>query len=62
MFSPSRPKFMHRLFKLSSNFLETLLTISHADSVVPLPQDDWPLQEAVVVTVSVCSLLHVMIH
>lgn len=45
---------MHRLFKLSSNILETLLTISRADSVLLLPQDDWPLQEAVVVPV--CSL------
>ncbi|KAF8632804.1 hypothetical protein AX15_001669 [Amanita polypyramis BW_CC] len=40
---------VHRLFKLSSNILETLLTISRADAVLLSPQDDWPLHEAVVV-------------
>ncbi|KAK2459938.1 hypothetical protein APHAL10511_008023 [Amanita phalloides] len=40
---------MYRLFKLSSNILETLLTVSRADTVLLSPQDDWPLQEAVVV-------------
>ncbi|KAF8338481.1 hypothetical protein F5887DRAFT_1238173 [Amanita rubescens] len=43
---------VHRLFKLSSNILETLLTISRADTVLLLSQDDWPLQEAVVVPYS----------
>jgi len=42
---------VHRLFKLSSNILEALLTISRADTVLLLSQDDWPLQEAVVVPV-----------
>ena len=42
---------VHRLFKLSSNILETLLTISRADTVLLLSQDDWPLQEAVVIPV-----------
>ncbi|KAF8626720.1 hypothetical protein AX17_006486 [Amanita inopinata Kibby_2008] len=40
---------MHRLFKLSSNVLGTLLTISHAETVLLSMQDDWPLQEALVV-------------
>ncbi|PFH50408.1 hypothetical protein AMATHDRAFT_40867 [Amanita thiersii Skay4041] len=40
---------IHRLFKLSSNILGTLLAISRADMVLLSPQDDWPLQEALVV-------------
>ncbi|KIL58978.1 hypothetical protein M378DRAFT_85691 [Amanita muscaria Koide BX008] len=40
---------IHRLFKLSSNVLGTLLVISRAESVLLSPHDDWPLPEAVVV-------------
>ena len=49
-------RLMHRLFKLSSSILATLLTISCADVVMLSTQDDWPLQEAVVIPVSLLPL------
>jgi nuclear pore complex protein Nup188 len=43
---------IHRFFKLSSNILGTLIVISRADVVLSSGVDEWPLQEALVVPVS----------
>ncbi|KAH6912451.1 nucleoporin subcomplex protein binding to Pom34-domain-containing protein [Coprinopsis sp. MPI-PUGE-AT-0042] len=40
---------VHRMFRLSSNIVGTLVTISKADSVLCGPDEDWPLSEALVV-------------
>ncbi|KAJ7157192.1 nucleoporin subcomplex protein binding to Pom34-domain-containing protein [Mycena filopes] len=43
---------VHRLFRLSSNILSTLVTISGAYAVLTSDKDDWPVYEALVVPVS----------
>jgi nuclear pore complex protein Nup188 len=43
---------VHRLFRLSSNIISTLVTISRADTVLTGDKDDWPVHEALVVPVS----------
>ncbi|KAJ7242566.1 hypothetical protein B0H12DRAFT_1211807 [Mycena haematopus] len=40
---------VHRLFRLSSNILSTLVTISRAYTVLTSDKDDWPVHEALVV-------------
>lgn len=46
---------VHRLFRLSSNILATLVIISQAGKVLTLPQEDWPMQEALLLPVSTKS-------
>jgi nuclear pore complex protein Nup188 len=43
---------VHRLYRLSSNIVVTLVTTSRAESVLLNPQDDWPISEALIVPVS----------
>jgi nuclear pore complex protein Nup188 len=43
---------VHRLFRLSSNIISTLVTISRAYTVLTSDKDDWPVHEALVVPVS----------
>ncbi|XP_006461023.1 hypothetical protein AGABI2DRAFT_221404 [Agaricus bisporus var. bisporus H97] len=40
---------LHRLFRLSSNILGTLIVISKADSVLLKLKEEWPIQEALIV-------------
>ncbi|KAJ7665077.1 nucleoporin subcomplex protein binding to Pom34-domain-containing protein [Mycena polygramma] len=40
---------VHRLFRLSSNIIATLVTVSGAYAVLTSDKDDWPVQEALVV-------------
>ncbi|KAF7347344.1 hypothetical protein MVEN_01490100 [Mycena venus] len=40
---------VHRLFRLSSNIISTLVTISGACTVLTSDKDDWPVHEALVV-------------
>ncbi|PBL00664.1 hypothetical protein ARMGADRAFT_982963 [Armillaria gallica] len=40
---------VHRLYRLSSNIIATLISISQAFTVLSGEQDDWPVQEAFVV-------------
>jgi len=40
---------VHRLFRLSSNIISTLVTISGAYAVLTSDKDDWPVYEALVV-------------
>ncbi|KAJ7492060.1 nucleoporin subcomplex protein binding to Pom34-domain-containing protein [Mycena latifolia] len=40
---------VHRLFRLSSNILSTLVTISRGYAVLTSDKDDWPVQEALTV-------------
>ncbi|KAK0505757.1 hypothetical protein EDD18DRAFT_1455195 [Armillaria luteobubalina] len=40
---------VHRLYRLSSNIVSTLISISQAFTVLSGEQDDWPVQEAFVV-------------
>ncbi|KAJ7919323.1 nucleoporin subcomplex protein binding to Pom34-domain-containing protein [Mycena leptocephala] len=40
---------VHRLFRLSSNIISTLVTISRAYTVLTSDKDDWPVHEALVV-------------
>ncbi|KAJ6601217.1 nucleoporin subcomplex protein binding to Pom34-domain-containing protein [Mycena vulgaris] len=40
---------VHRLFRLSSNIISTLVTISRAYTVLTSDKDDWPVQEALIV-------------
>ncbi|KAJ7757553.1 nucleoporin subcomplex protein binding to Pom34-domain-containing protein [Mycena metata] len=40
---------VHRLFRLSSNIISTLVTISRAYTVLTSDKDDWPVYEALVV-------------
>jgi nuclear pore complex protein Nup188 len=42
---------VHRLYRLSSNIVVTLVAISHADTILLSPQDDWPITEALIVPV-----------
>ncbi len=44
---------VHRLYRLSSNIIATLISISQAFTVLSGEQDDWPVQEAFVVPVSI---------
>nr|GAT55792.1 predicted protein [Mycena chlorophos] len=39
---------VHRLFRLSSNILSTLVTINRAYSVLTSDKDDWPVHEALI--------------
>ncbi|KAJ6611496.1 nucleoporin subcomplex protein binding to Pom34-domain-containing protein [Mycena sp. CBHHK59/15] len=39
---------VHRLFRLSSNIISTLVTISRADMVLTSDKDDWPVHEALI--------------
>ncbi|KAF9498863.1 hypothetical protein BDN71DRAFT_1384838 [Pleurotus eryngii] len=43
---PLIAQLIHRLFRLSSNLLSTLISISRADTVLLQDQEDWPVQEA----------------
>lgn len=43
---------LHRLFRLSSNILGTLIVISKADFVLLKLREEWPIQEALIVPVS----------
>jgi nuclear pore complex protein Nup188 len=43
---------VHRLFRLSSNIISTLVTISRAYTVLTSDKDEWPVYEALVVPVS----------
>jgi nuclear pore complex protein Nup188 len=49
---PLTTRLMYRLFKLSSSILFTLISISHADDVLMKDQEDWSLNEALVIPVS----------
>ncbi|KAF7337743.1 hypothetical protein MSAN_02247900 [Mycena sanguinolenta] len=40
---------VHRLYRLSSNIISTLVTISRAYTVLTSDKDDWPVHEALVV-------------
>ncbi|KAF8885802.1 nucleoporin subcomplex protein binding to Pom34-domain-containing protein [Infundibulicybe gibba] len=40
---------MHRLFRLSSNIINTLITISRAEAVLLDTQEEWPVSEALIV-------------
>ena len=42
---------IHRLFRISSNLVGTLATISRADSVLSCGAEDWPIGEALIVPV-----------
>lgn len=42
---------VHRLYRLSSNIVVTLVATSHAETVLLSPQDDWPITEALIVPV-----------
>jgi nuclear pore complex protein Nup188 len=42
---------VHRLYRLSSNIVATLVAISRAESVLLGGQDDWPVSEALIVPV-----------
>jgi nuclear pore complex protein Nup188 len=42
---------VHRLFRLSSNIVDTLVCVSKADTVLCASQEDWPTQEALIVPV-----------
>jgi len=42
---------VHRLYRLSSNIISVLITISRAESVLLGHQDDWPTTEALIVPV-----------
>ena len=42
---------IHRLFRLSSNIIGTLVCISRADTVLSTSQEDWPIGEALIVPV-----------
>ncbi|TFK28983.1 hypothetical protein FA15DRAFT_753049 [Coprinopsis marcescibilis] len=46
---PLVAQLVHRLFRLSSNVLGTLVVVSRADSVLCLPEEDWPVGEAVII-------------
>ncbi|KAF8178012.1 hypothetical protein BJ912DRAFT_930157 [Pholiota molesta] len=39
---------IHRLFQLSANIVATLIPISHADKVLSLGPDEWPINQALV--------------
>jgi nuclear pore complex protein Nup188 len=47
---------IHRLFQISTSIVSTLVCISKADVVLTGDQHDWPLQEALVVPVSLINL------
>ena len=49
---PLTTRLMHRLFRLSSSILSTLISISRADDVLMKEQEDWSLSEALVIPVS----------
>lgn len=49
---PLTTRLMHRLFGLSSSILSTLISISRADDVLLREQEDWSLNEALVIPVS----------
>jgi nuclear pore complex protein Nup188 len=53
---PLTTRLMHRLFRLSSSILSTLISISHADDVLMKEQEDWSLNEALVIPVGFSSL------
>jgi nuclear pore complex protein Nup188 len=42
---------VHRLYRLSSNIVVTLVATSRAETVLLSPQDDWPITEALIVPV-----------
>jgi nuclear pore complex protein Nup188 len=50
---PLIARLVHRLFKLSSVILSTLISISRADSVLSRQEEDWPVQQVLVVPVSI---------
>lgn len=50
---PLTTRLMHRFFMLSSTILATLISISHADDVLLKEREDWPLNEALIVPVSI---------
>ncbi|KAJ2936296.1 hypothetical protein H1R20_g798, partial [Candolleomyces eurysporus] len=47
---------VHRLFRLSSNIVDTLVCVSKADTVLCTSQEEWPIQEALIVPVGVFPL------
>ncbi|KAH7887323.1 nucleoporin subcomplex protein binding to Pom34-domain-containing protein, partial [Phlebopus sp. FC_14] len=46
---PLTARLVHRLFRLSSSIVSTLVSISHAYDVLLGEQEDWPLHEALIV-------------
>ena len=48
---PLTARLVHRLFRLSSSVLSTLISISRAYDVLLGEQEEWPVQEAVIVPV-----------
>ncbi|KAJ3555270.1 hypothetical protein NP233_g12249 [Leucocoprinus birnbaumii] len=46
---PLVTQLLHRLFRLSSNVVGTLIVISKADSVLLTPEEEWPIEEALIV-------------
>jgi nuclear pore complex protein Nup188 len=52
---PLTTRLLHRLFRLSSSILFTLICISRADDVLMTEQEDWSMSEALVIPVG-CSL------
>jgi nuclear pore complex protein Nup188 len=54
---PLTTRLVHRLFRLSSSILSTLISISRADDVLIKEQEDWSLNEALVIPVSFPHLL-----
>jgi len=49
---------VHRLFRLSSNVVSTLIAISRAVEVLVGDQEDWPVHEALIVPVSLLRSSH----
>jgi nuclear pore complex protein Nup188 len=65
---PLLTRIVYRLFKLTSSILEALVSISHAETVLLGDQEDWPIDEAHVVPVSLklnlfylCLLTHLSV-
>ena len=54
---PFITRMIHRLFQLSSSIVGTLVTISRADAVLLTVKEDWPLNEAVIVPVSLVLVI-----
>ncbi|KAF9445018.1 hypothetical protein P691DRAFT_777875 [Macrolepiota fuliginosa MF-IS2] len=46
---PLVTQLLHRMFRLSSNVVGTLIVISKADSVLLTPEEEWPIHEALIV-------------
>ncbi len=48
---------LHRLYRLASNIVSTLITISRAYTVLLGDEEDWPIQEALIIPVSISQTL-----